>query len=97
MILIYMVEMKTEYISDEHMSNISMTISPNNNKRKHEDDATSSKRQRRVPDIIAFSDISLGVRSALVSLDDFFCLGLLIFKIVFGDWQLSYSGPCSLI
>ena len=96
MILIYMVEMKTEYIRDRPMSNIIMTIS-SNNKRKHEDDATSSKRQRRVPDIIAFSDISLGVRSALVSLDDFFCLGLLIFKIVFGDWQLSYSGPCSLI
>ena len=29
--------MKTEYISDKHMSNISMTISPNN-KRKHEDE-----------------------------------------------------------
>ena len=37
------------------MSNISMTIS-SNNKRKHEDDATSSKRQRRVPDIIAFCE-----------------------------------------
>ena len=47
--------MKTEYISDKHMSNISMTISPNN-KRKHNDDATSSKRQRRVPDIIAFCE-----------------------------------------
>jgi phage/plasmid-associated DNA primase len=47
--------MKTEYISDEHMSNISMTIS-SNNKRKHEDDATSSKRQRRVPDIVAFCE-----------------------------------------
>ena len=29
--------MKTEYISDKHMSNISMTIS-SNNKRKHEDE-----------------------------------------------------------
>ena len=34
---------------------ISADVSPNN-KRKHEDDATSSKRQRRVPDIIAFCE-----------------------------------------
>ena len=43
--------MKTEYISDEHMDNISMTISPNN-KRKHEDEEEKgSMKQPRIPQI----------------------------------------------